>query len=377
MRLKYIFILFALLIFGACRKDESISQPDNQTGNGDTTSIYARLYVLNEGSMNENRCTLDYFDFNTGNYFSNIYPTINPDATLKLGDVGNDLQIYGDKMYAVVNMSNKIEVMDAKTAKRIGQIDIKSCRYITFDKGFAYVSSYARTIAGSISGDSDEARGLVAKIDTASLKIVDTVIVGRQPDGIGVANGKLYVANSGGYNSLEYERTVSVIDLANFSFVKNIDVAINLNHIAVDDHNHVFVNSRGDYYNIQPKLFKIDATTDKVTDSFSYQVQNFTISGDSLYMYGTDYSQTTASTFYLKMNTINDGVTNNLITDGSQTNITIPYGILVNPNSKDIYLTDAKDYQSRGTVNCYSNAGILKWQYSAGQIPGHLALLKK
>ena len=53
------------------------------------------------------------------------------DVIKELGDVGNDLQIYGSKLYAVLNSSHKVEVMDARTLVRIGQIDIPNCRYMS------------------------------------------------------------------------------------------------------------------------------------------------------------------------------------------------------------------------------------------------------
>lgn len=101
------------------------------------------MYLLNEGNMGSNKCTLDFYDCTTGKYHRNIYAERNPSVVKELGDVGNDLQIYGDKLYAVINCSNFIEVMDVETAQHLGQIDVTNCRYITFSDGKAYVSSYA------------------------------------------------------------------------------------------------------------------------------------------------------------------------------------------------------------------------------------------
>lgn len=80
------------------------------------------MYLLNEGNMGSNKCTLDYYDYSTGIYSRNIYGSANPSVPKELGDVGNDLAIYGSRLYAVVNCSNKVEVMDAATCVRIGQI---------------------------------------------------------------------------------------------------------------------------------------------------------------------------------------------------------------------------------------------------------------
>ena len=46
--------------------------------------------------------------------------------------------------------------------------------------------------------------------------------------------------------------------------------------------------------------------------------------------------------------------TENFIKDGTDASIKHPYGIAVNPVTKDIYVTDAKSYVVSGTVYCFS-----------------------
>jgi hypothetical protein len=49
--------------------------------------------------MGSNKATLDYFDYETGNYTRNIYPERNPNVVQELGDVGKRHPIYGNKLY--------------------------------------------------------------------------------------------------------------------------------------------------------------------------------------------------------------------------------------------------------------------------------------
>ncbi|MEG3048527.1 MAG: YncE family protein, partial [Mucinivorans sp.] len=184
-----------------------------------------------------------------------------PGVVKELGDVGNDIQIYGNKLYAVINCSHFVEVMELKTAKHIAQISIPNCRYIVFKDQYAYVTSYA----GPVAIDPNARLGYVAKIDTATLKVVGECTVGYQPEEMVIAGDKLYVANSGGYRVPNYDKTVSVIDLEKFTEVRKIDVAINLHRLEVDRYGNVWVSSRGDYYNTPSKTFVIDSRTDKVT----------------------------------------------------------------------------------------------------------------
>ncbi|MDA4694103.1 hypothetical protein NY544_00110, partial [Enterobacter hormaechei] len=123
-----------------------------------------------------------------------------------------------------------VEVLDSRTAKKIKSITVENGRYLAFANGKAYVSSYA----GPISVDPKAPLGKVMEIDTISLSVTREAVVGYQPEEMAVVKNKLYVANSGGYRVPNYDRTVSVIDLANFKETTKYDVAINLNKLKVD-----------------------------------------------------------------------------------------------------------------------------------------------
>jgi DNA-binding beta-propeller fold protein YncE len=325
--------------------------------------------------MGSNKSTLDYYDYTTGTYHRNIYADANPTVPKELGDVGNDVAIYGNKLYAVINCSNKIEVMERETAKRIGQIDIPNCRYIAFHKGYAYITSYA----GPVQIDPHyEQVGYVAKVDTASLQVVARCLVGFQPDGLSIANGKIYVANSGGYMMPNYEKTVSVIDIASFTELRRIEVAINPHHVCADRYGNIWVNTRGDYYNIPSRLYCIDSKTDEVTDSVNIAVSNFHLDDDRLYIYSAEWSNTGMSNevSYGIVDVVSKQIiTTNFITDGAEADIKIPYGIKVNPITKDIYITDAKNYVTPGTLYCFDKDGKQKWNVRTGDIPAHIVFL--
>lgn len=363
------------LAAGGCRKGDKIVPPEvTPVDTARPGSAYNGFYLLNEGNMGSNKSTLDYYDYTTGIYKSNIYATANPTAVKELGDVGNDIGIYGSKLYAVINISNKVEVMDAVSTKRIKQVNILNCRYITFANGKAYVSSYA----GPVLIEPNAPIGFVAEIDTATLEITRKVIVGYQPEEMAVVGNKLYVANSGGYRVPNYDRTVSVIDLNTFKEIKKIDVAINLDRLKADNDGDIYVTSRGDYYNIPSRLFLIDTKTDVVKKQFDIPVSNLWISGDTAYVYGSVFSYNTGkwTITYNMVNVKTETVLNTgFITDGTDKSIRMPYGIAVNPATREIFVTDAKDYVSSGTLYCFSPTGKKKWSVTTGEIPAHIAFV--
>ena len=334
------------------------------------------MYLLNEGNMGSNKSTLDYVDFSQGYYVRNLYAERNPHVIKELGDVGNDIQIYGSRIYAVINCSNKIEVLDARTAHRIGQV-----RYVRFHKGYAYATSYVGPVQLN---NPDAVQGAVYKIDTLSLKPVAKCTVGFQPDELCVLGQYIYVANSGGYMAPNYDKTVSVIEIEGFKQVEKIPVGINLHHIKADKYGKLWVTSRGDYQNIHSNLYvlvrKKGRNEMEVTDTLNIPCSNFCISGDSLYYYATEWNN------YTQKNTITYGIVNvktlkkvsdSFITDGSEKDITIPYGINIHPETHDIYVTDAKNYVSSGVLHCYNRYGVKKWSVRTGDIPAHMCFLIK
>lgn len=373
---KTIFCIALLAALGGCRKDESVLPPEVTPVTPQPVTSVEGFYLLNEGNMGSNQASLDYYDYATGRYIKNIYAQANPDAVKELGDVGNDMGVYGSKLYAIINVSNKLEVMDANTAKRIKTITIKNCRYVIFNKGKAYVSAYD----GDVVLGPGSPNGFVAEIDTATLEITRTVAVGRQPEQMAVVGNKLYIANSGGYSPPDYERTVSVIDLETFKKIKDIDVAINLHLVNADSDGDLYVSSRGDYFETPANYYAIDTKTDAVKKTFNMAVNGCEIIGDTAYVYGSEWNYATGSwnVSYNMINTKTETVLNkNFITDGTHTGIHMPYGLAIDPYSRNIYIADAKDYVSSGILHCYNKEGKRQFSVVAGNIPAHIAFKYK
>ncbi len=371
-----------LLCLAGCREVDIVvpSETDQPTA-ADTITQVAGMYLLNEGNMGSNKCTIDYMDFTTGTYSRNIYSERNPNVPMQLGDVGNDIEVYGSRLWAVINCSNKVEVLDAATAVRIGQVNIPNCRNVAFHGGYAYVTSYV----GPVSLNPDNAvPGRVYKVDTLSLEIVAECQVGYQPDELAIAGGKIYVANSGGYLAPDYDNTVSVVDLATFTQERQITVGKNPSLVRCDNHGQIWVTTRGDYIVEPGRTFVLapDKQGDyQVAQTIDVPMSNMAIHGDSLYYCSTQWSYATQGnvvTYGIINTATRQQVSDQFITDGTQAGITIPYGIAVNPASGDIYVADAKNYVSSGTLHCYSPQGVLQWSVTTGDIPAHMCFwLKK
>ena len=290
----------------------------------------------------------------------------------ELGDVGNDLAIYGSKLYAVVNCSHLVEVMDVRTARHLAQIDITNCRYITFHDGKAYVSSYA----GPIQISPEKRPGKVVEVDTATYAVTREVVVGYQPEELVITDGKLYVANSGGYQYPEYDRTISVVDLETFQVTDTIDVAVNLHRMELASDGLIYVSSRGNYYGLGSDVYQVDPKQKKVVGKLGVPANEMTLCGDSLYLISSGWSYETEryEPSYVLYDTKKHEIVNqNFITDGTDREITIPYGLAVHPVSREFYVTDATDYVTPGYLYCFTPEGKKKWKVRTGDIPAHFA----
>lgn len=376
----YIFLPL-LLVATSCREDELVVPTEYDIiGDEAPASAIRGLYLVNEGNMGSNKCTLDYYDYMTGLYSRNFYAERNPNVIKELGDVGNDIGIYGSKLYVTVNCSHKVEVLDARTGIRLGQVDIPNCRYVRFHRGKAYVSSYV----GPVMIDPNAPKGAVYEVDTTSLAVTRKVTVGYQPEEMEIVDDYMYVANSGGYRAPHYDNTVSVVEMIDFKQVRQIPVDINLHRLKKDRYGKLWVTSRGDYQSRPSRLYVLDKVRGNnrmtLTDTLAIACSNMAFRGDSLFYYATEwnnYTQSNTITYGIVDIRTKERVSENFITDGTDRDITIPYGIAIHPETGDIFVTDAKNYVSSGTLYCFDRFGRRKWSVRTGDIPAHIAFLPK
>ena len=379
------YYILTLLLLSACRQDVMIVPMEKSDPGGKTQQgVIIGMYLLNEGNMGSNKSSLDYLDLSdsTAHYYRNIYSQRNPSTVMSLGDVGNDCKIYGSRLWLVINCSNKVEVARADSAIRIGKVNIPNCRYVTFNDRYAYVSSYVGTVYAS----SNSPLGSVYKVDTLTLQKVDSCSVGYQPEEMAIIGNQLYVANSGGYQGMTgqgYESTVSVIDMATMQETSKIEVAPNLHHLKADKYNQLWVTARGDYMSEASSIWWLAPDENgqmKVGGHIDQAVSDLCIVGDSLYFYGSQWSEVSMS------NTITYGIINvkthqvvstSLSSAPEISKIRMPYGIIVNPVHRDFYLMDAKNYVSSGELLHFLPDGTFDWKVSTGDIPAHAAFLFK
>ncbi|MGC9151592.1 MAG: YncE family protein [Microbacter sp.] len=348
-----LYLMFGLFV-SSCSTNEPAGNHPNVIPSAQS------MYVLNQGSWNQNNSSLTQFNLLNQTATQNWFMLQNNRG---LGDTGNDMAIYGGKLYIVMNVSSDIEVTDL-TGKSIKKIPLfngtvaRQPREIAFYQNKAYVCSF----------DSS-----VVRIDTASLTVDAMTKAGSNPDGICVANGKLYVSNSGGLNYPNYSNTVSVIDLATFKPVKTITVLVNPFLLKTGNDKKVYLLSRGNYGSIQGALQQIDPSTDVVTATYPNSAAvDFAISGSKLYYCNYDYGTKQSS---VKVMDLTTGVAADFISDG--TSIPLASGIAVDDATGNVYIaSSATDYVSNGTVYCFDSTGKKLFSFAVGVNPWKMVFVR-
>ena len=348
----------AVLLMNACKKDDVVTPVV-------TTKSTSGVYALSEGTFSSNNTRLAYYDFATGAVSGNVYNTANG---ADLGDTGNDMIIYGTKLYIVMNVSSNVTVVDASTTKLLKKIEFKTGtvnkepRYAVAANGKVYVSAYD---------------GSVSVIDTATLTITKNIMVGTNPEGLAIFGKYLYVANSGGLNyPAPPDSTVSVIDLTTETEIKKVTVGPNPVNVAANTAGDIYVGNYGIYGGVAPQIYVIAGSTNtlKMKLDTSLQYSHLRIYNDVAYLYNNYGGTGTCKLLDTKTNTVSR---NEFITDG--TTVTNPYGVNIDETSGDVYITDSKDFSSSGVVFCFDKTGKKKFSFSTspGISPNTVAFLRK
>lgn len=355
------FVIVSAITFtlAACTKEPDPQPQPPPT----TTTITTGVYVLNEGLFNTNNSSLTRFNLEDSTLEKNYFYAANNRG---LGDTGSDIAIYGSKMYIVVNVSSQLEVVNVNTCKSLKQIPFfdgekpRQPRKITFYGANAYVCNFD---------------GTVAVIDTTTLEISRFINVGKNPDGIVAAYDKIWVSNSGGLNFPNYDNTISVIDPISLTVVHTITAAPNPYTILPDSYGEIYLIARGNYDNIKSRLLIVDVATGNLKHTFTdFEALNFTIAGDTAWVYNYDYTTQRSSILMLNVKT-EEVITHDFITDG--TPIKTVYGIKADAATKTVYIADAMEFGSNGKMYAFDFNGKLKLEFPTGINPANIALINK
>lgn len=336
------------LLFVSCSDDDSNNAPSGAYDNG--------MLILNQGGFGDGEASVSFLSDEMV-LENNIFAAVNPGHIL--GDTGQDIGFKGDLAYIVLNVSNKIEIVNRYTFAHIATINqgLDNPRYIAFHNNKAYVTNWGD---GSVTTDD-----YVAVIDLGTNTVTSEIAVAEGPERIIEEDGKLYVAHKGGYG---YGNTVTVINTSSNSVATTIPVGDVPNSLEVED-GKLYVMSEGlpswAEEETPGRLTVINLSNNSVASTLSFSgashPSNMVIEDDKIYF-------TEGSGIYsMAMNSTT--LPSQPIFSTEEQGVYGVYAFAVNDDK--IYVGDALDFNSNGKVYVYSLTGEITDEniYTVGVIP--------
>lgn len=335
----------------------SCSDDDNNTNDTPLGSYDNGVLILNQGNFGQGNSSISYLSNDFETFQNNIYTLVNP--TLTLGDTGQDIGLYENLAFVVLNYSNKIEVVNRYTLEHVASITtgLNNPRYITFSNGKGFITNWGD--GGSATDD------YVAVLNLSNYTISSTTIpVAEGPERIIAENGKVYVAHFGGYG---YGNTISVINAVTNAFITSIPVGDVPNSLETENGSlYVMCGGKPSFSGSESggSYVRISLATNTVTSTINFasataHPSNLVIENDIAYYTVDD------QIFKNPMNATTLP-TSSLFTTTAQ-GVYGVYSFAVENNK--IYVGDAVDYNSNGKVYVYSATGTLEEEHTVGVIP--------
>ena len=352
-----------------------------------------KLILLNEGMWQADNGRVTYFE--DDHVVSNQW--FRDKNGMKIGDTPNDIIQVNDSLIAIaVNWSNIVQFIRPDGTAVAATEDVPNNRKLCSDGQYVYVTSYGHECA-TVDGMKTFEKGYVAKIDVSTFKVVAATEVGYEPEGIALYDGRLFVANTGGYafeENHEYETTVSILNAATMELEKNVDVEqINLYGKMPQSGRYLCINSPGDYYEIPAAciIFDCEKALQGDADCFvkldyasTYSCTTldgkFMAIGSRFSYYTNEYEfnyitidpeEVMAS---LGSSGVEEQLPGNVLEDIKQ--MGMPYGLYVNPYTGYIYGTDAGSFTAAGMLYQWSPEGELLGKHKVYINPAHFLALQ-
>lgn len=332
------FLVVFLLIFSSCKKEVDTPIVVTPTVTGHTT------LVINEGTFNWGNASLSSISTLHSTIENDVFQTAN---NRPLGDVFQSVFGYKEEIWLIVNNSQKIERVNAKTFASMGVINnLQSPRYaLQVAENKVYVSDLYSNSIHIIQPNNGNITGEIA--------------CPGWTEGMVLVNNFAWVCNV-------RRNKLYVIDSVTDQITDSVQVGDSPTSITKDKNGNIWVLCEG---NLPPNetagsIYKINGET-------RIEMTHFTLPSISAHPKRLQLNKTEDALFYL-----NSGVYQlNIDATALASAPLIPqngrlfYGLGIHPTDNSIWVSDAKDYIQNGKVFQYSTSGAELKNYSVGIIP--------
>jgi hypothetical protein len=229
---------------------------DNKETGEPTPQEPAVSYIVNYGNYSGDKSTITAFDKETGKVTNNYYENVN--GVSMVSNVQNAHSANG-KIYFAGNNPDQVFWVDGATFEQTDNgitEGIVKPRFILSSGNYLYVSCWGGEIWN------DENVSYIAKINLAGKVVEKKLAVPGGPEGMAIANNKLYAA-------LNYKDSVAVVDLITDEISYIITPAVS-SYFLKDNNNNLYVSLISTFsdYSEETGLGFINTSSDKLENVY-------------------------------------------------------------------------------------------------------------
>jgi DNA-binding beta-propeller fold protein YncE len=275
-----------------------------------------------------------------------------------LGDVFQSMNFIDRKYFLCINNSDKIVVLDSSLHFK-GNIAVSKPRYIIS-------SGNKKAFVSSLFGNS------VFVLNTATLQIEDTLFLPyKNSEGMLLESNNVWVCawDTANENLYKIDATTNTIS---DSFPLGVKAP---QEIILDKENKAWVLAGNVAKGVPASLLRIDLTNKQVLQILSFPVgadvvkPTFNDAKDTLYFLEVNYNGGTQNNGVYRMNIHNNQLPTQAFIPALQNQYFWALGIC--PWNGDVYVGDPKGFVQKGSVLIYGVYGSLKKQFTCGVGLGH------
>ncbi len=341
-------LLVVVLLVSACRQNPSgpsipVAPPP----------LAKAVYILNEGNYGDpSGARLSIYDVVKDTVYSDVFEAANNNS--HLGSVGDDMRLLGGKAFILMSGSENLDVisLDNNVLLQLAFFPSDTPHDILID------SSSNRAYLTRLYKSS------VLVLDLSTLAVVDSISVGNNPQGLALADHRLFVCNSG-YGS---SKTLTVVDVPADTVKETVTLADGPTGCALSPDGRLWVVCTGNSSGTPStpgRIFIVNPLTLSVEDSilFTENLWGSIVMGADGYAYVLGVAQ---GSFY-------GGPVHRIQLSSRNVSLRfvqgVFYGIAVDTATDDLYVTDARGFAVNGDVLIYTKDGILKNRFTVQRGP--------
>lgn len=345
--------LMIIISFTACNEEIPDLYPSDQIKGA---------YIINYGNFGNGGSTISKYNYETNEITNNYYYTQNNGFEL-LSNIQFAYE-YNDSIYLLTNNNDQIITVNPlfkQTVNGISSSNLAKPRYCVAYGNYLYISCWGENPDWSEMPDT-----YISKFNITTNEVEQTFPIPGGPEGMVVANDKLYVA-------LNYKDSIAVLNLSTNVTTYIATPAVS-SYLLKDNNNNLYATQISTWtdFSTETGLALINTSTDQYVKTFP--LEGVSSEYGSIISANNDFSEIfVLATQYDENWNITGAVFKFDVITGTYTEfisgISGPKGVSVNPKDDKVYLFTSESVTEGGMLKIYSSDGVKEHEFVTGIYP--------